>query len=286
MPELSEVLTLDYLRERGMVLSYAIVALVLFVIFMIGTFPYQEALTGALMPLGLEIAATSERPAIPLGAVLENVRLISLDHPSAPPIVQSESLKLTPALGMLIGRPAVNIRADMYGGRVWASVSRRGDITGLALDLSNIDLSRYPTSPSFAATIKGIVSGTASFENLGPTINSQNGAFTLEGHDLEYGLIKGFPPLRFSHLKTTCRLDQATLRVNALEGTGPDMTVSGSGVIHLGPTLALSMIEMTMRIMPTVAGRARLGMLFAFLPHPPDNRPYVFHGPLLMPQAN
>ena len=64
------------------------------------------------------------------------------------------------------------------------------------------------------------------------------------------------------------------------------MTVSGSGLIHMGPTVASSMMELTLRISPTVAGRVHLGVLFNFLPHPPDNRPYVFHGPLLMPSVS
>jgi type II secretion system protein N len=286
MPELAEVLNIDYLREHSMVLAYALGALFFFIIFAIGTFPYDEALTGALLPLGMEVTYTSERPAFPLGAVLENVRLINVERPSAPPLVQSESLKLSPELGTLFGRPSIGISADMYGGRVWASISRHSDMTSLDLEVRDIDLSRYGVSPAATSTLKGIVSGKASFAGLGPTLNSQTGNFTLEGRDLQIAPVQGVPPLRFARLKGSCQIDHATLRVNALEGNSPDMTISGSGVIHLGPTLAQSMMEMTMRISPTVAGRTRLGLLFAFLPHPPDNRPYIFHGPLLMPQAN
>ncbi len=64
------------------------------------------------------------------------------------------------------------------------------------------------------------------------------------------------------------------------------MTVSGSGLIHIGPTLARSMMELTLRITPTMAGRIHLAVLFNFLPHPPDSRPYIFHGPLLMPAVS
>jgi hypothetical protein len=117
-------------------------------------------------------------------------------------------------------------------------------------------------------------------------MNAQKGGIALDGHDLEFSVVKGFPALVFKSLKGSCTIDHATLRVNALEGRGPDMTISGSGVIHMGPTPAQSIMEMTLRISPTVAGRARLGLLFAFLPHPPDNRPYIFHGPLLLPQVS
>jgi type II secretion system protein N len=285
MPELGEVLTVDYWREHTLGLAYAVAALVLFLVFMIGTFPYDQALTGALMPLGLEVTYTSERPGFPLGAVFEDFRLLSADHPSAPPLVESESLKLYPALGMLIGRATVGLRAEMYGGRVWANVRRNGEAMALQLALTDVDLSRYPPPPALGTPIKGIVSGTADFQNLGSAMNEQKGNVSFEARQVEFSPIRGFP-LQFTRLAGSFNLDGQSLRVNALEGGGPDMAISASGVIHLGPTPAQTMIDITLRITPTMAGRTHLGALFAFLPHPPDNRPYILHGPLLMPQAS
>ncbi len=286
MPEFGGLLSLDYWREHSMALIYALAAMMLFVIFTIGTFPYDQALTGVLLPLGLKVSYRSERPAFPVGAVLQDVMLVSLDRPSAPPLVRSEALKLSPGLATLIGRPAIGMRADMYGGRVRARVRGEGDSIGIDLGLTDIDLARYPIPPTLGTTLKGIVSGQADFQDLGPAINAQKGDITLEGHGVEFSIVKGFPSLRFALLKGSCNIDHATLRINALFGSGPDMTISGSGVIHMGPTPAQSIMEMTLRIAPTVAGRARLGVLFAFLPHPPDDRPYIIHGPLLRPQAS
>jgi type II secretion system protein N len=284
MPDFAEALTVEYWREHSVALAYVLAALVFFVIFTIGTFPYDQALTGALSPLGLGISYSSERPGFPLGAVFEDFRLLSTDHPSEPALVESESLKIFPTAGTLIGRPAVGLSADMYGGRVWARLRRAGNATALALTLADIDLSRYPLPPGYNP-LKGIVSGKAYLESAGPALNAQNGDVSFESHEVEFSPIKGFP-LRFTTLRGSCNIDGATLRLNALEGNGPDMTISASGVIHLGPTLAQSIMEITMRVAPTVAGRTRLGVLFAFLPHPPDNRPYILHGPLLMPQAS
>ena len=286
MPEFGDLFSLDYWRAHSMVLVYALAGIALFVIFTIGTFPYDQALTGVLLPLRLKVSYESERPTFPVGAVLQDVMLISLDRPSAPPLARSEALKLTPGLGTLIGRPAIGMRADMYGGQIKGGVRRHGDSTGVDLVLTDIDLARYPIPSTLGTTLKGIVSGHAAFADITPAMNEQKGDITLEGHGLEFAVVKGFPSLRFATLRGSCTIDHATLRINALEGRGPDMTISGSGVIHMGPTPAQSIMEMTLRISPTVAGRARLGLLFAFLPHPPDNRPYIFHGPLLMPQAS
>ena len=286
MPEFGDLLRLDYWREHSIVAAYALAGLVLFAIFVVGTFPYDQALTGALVPLGFKLSYQDEHPAFPVGAVLEDVKLLSLDQPAAPPLIQTDALKLTPGMGTLIGRPGVAIHADLYGGTARVSVGRSGNLTKLIFDLSNIDLARYPLPPQFGAGLKGIVSANGNFQMVGQVIASQQGNLALDGHDLDFVLLKGLPPLRFRNLNASVQIDQATLRINDLQGSGPDMTVSGSGLIHMGPTVASSMMELTLRISPTVAGRARLGVLFAFLPHPPDNRPYIFHGPLLMPAVN
>lgn len=286
MPEIGEVLTLDYWRDHVTIVAYAAAGLVLFVIFTIGTFPYDRALTSALMPLGFKVSYDGEHPAFPVGAVLDDVKLVNLEQPGAPPLLHSEALKLTPGLGTLFGRPGVGLRADLYGGRARAMVRRSGGFTRLTFDLTSIDLSRYPIPSKLGATLKAIVSGSGDFETADSTMQNQKGNLVLDAHDLDLVVIRGFPAIKFSKLKGTFQIDRATLRVNALEGSGPDMAVSGDGLIHIGPTLAGSMMELTLRITPTVAGRAHLAMLFNFLPHPPDGRPYLFHGPLLMPAVS
>lgn len=286
MPEITEVLSLDYWRDHATVAAYAAAGLVLFVIFTIGTFPYDRALTSALVPLGFKVSYDGEHPAFPVGAVLDDVKLVNLEQPGAPPLLQSEALKLTPGLGTLIGRPGVGLRADLYGGRARATVRRSGGLTTLTFDLTNIDLSRYPIASKLGTALKGIVSGSGDFETADSTMQAQKGNVVLDGRDLDLVVIRGFPGLKFSKLKGSFQIDQATLRVNALEGSGPDMAVSGSGLIHIGPTLASSMMELTLRITPTMAGRIHLAALFNFLPHPPDGRPYIFHGPLLMPAVS
>jgi type II secretion system protein N len=285
MPEFRELLSLEFWRERTIVLFYGLAAVVLFVIFTIGTFPYDQALSGALLPMGLKVSYNSEHPAFPIGAVLEDVTVVNLQRPS-PPLVQSDALKLTPGIQTLIGRPAIGIRADMYGGRVWIKIRRHGDLTGLKMDLTNVNMARYPTASLLGLPLTGIVSGQADLETTGPSIDARKGAFALEGQNVDFVLLRGLPSFRFATFKANCTIEGRTLRVNSLEGRGPDMTVSGSGILHLAPTMAQTMIQMTLHISPTIAGRARLGILFNFLPHPPDNRPYIFHGPLLMPQVS
>jgi type II secretion system protein N len=286
MPEWREFLSLDYWREHAIVGAYALAALVLFVIFVIGTFPYDQALTGVLMPLGFKLSYMEEHPAFPIGAVLEDVKLVSLDQPATSPLLSSDSLKLTPGLGILIGRPGVGIHADLYDGTARVSVRRSANVTELFFNLNNINLARYPLPPSTGIGLKGIASADGNFAIADHQPSSQQGSATLDGRDLDFALMKGLPSFRFTSIKGSVQLDNATLRINSFQATGPDMNVSGSGLIHLGRTVASSMMELTLRISPTVAGRARLGILFAFLPHPPDNRPFLFHGPLMMPSVS
>ncbi len=198
MPEITEVLSLDYWRDHATVAAYAAAGLVLFVIFTIGTFPYDRALTSALVPLGFKVSYRGEHPAFPVGAVLDDVKLVSLEQPGAPPLLQSEALKLTPGLGTLIGRPGVGLRADLYGGRARVTVRRSGGLTTLTFDADQHRFVALPDAFKLATALKGIVSGSGDFETADSTMQAQKGNLVLDGHDLDLVVIRGFPGLKFS----------------------------------------------------------------------------------------
>jgi type II secretion system protein N len=286
MPELRELLSLDYWREHTLAVAYAGAGLLLFIIFVIGTFPYDRALTSALTPLGFKVSYSGERPAFPVGAVLDDVRLINLQEPGAPPLVHSEALKLTPGLGTLIGRPGIGIHADIYGGRVRATVRRAGEFTSLDFSLADIDMARYPLPPRLGLKLKGLISGNGNFEIRDRTTYSQTGNLSVDARNLNLAIGRVFPAINFTKAKGSFTVDHSTLRIDALEASGPDVSLSGSGVIHMGTTVANSTMQLTVRISPTAAGRSKLGILLGFLPHPPNNRPYILHGPLLAPSIS
>ena len=78
-------------------------------------------------------------------------------------------------------------------------------------------MARYPLPPEVGAGLKGIVSAKRRFSNGGPSYASQQGTLALDGHDLDFVLVKGLPTLRFRSLKGSLQIDQSTLRINDLK---------------------------------------------------------------------
>ena len=103
-----QYLSLDYWRAHSLELWYGIAGFVLFLIFLFATFPYAPAIKGVLAPLGLRFDSAEQELALPFGARLSNVSIRSLT-PGTPPIFQSRSVHIWPALGsLLLLRPGIS----------------------------------------------------------------------------------------------------------------------------------------------------------------------------------
>src|SRR2546421_5234407 len=125
---------LDLMRDHLLELAYAAAGLLLFLIFLLASFPYADALTGVLSPLGLSITNSGQQFAFPIGVRLNRVRVIdgSADHP----LLESDSMRVSPALmALLLGSPGVVVHADLYGGALKFRARKSGDGTTLMIDL-------------------------------------------------------------------------------------------------------------------------------------------------------
>ena len=74
-------LTAAFWREHLLLASYGIWGLFLFLVFLISSFPYRDALSGALSPAGLTLSYEDQHFHFPIGAEMENVRLVRLGNP-------------------------------------------------------------------------------------------------------------------------------------------------------------------------------------------------------------
>src|SRR5260370_22591788 len=103
---------LDLMRDHLIELAYGAAGLLLFLIFLLASFPYTGALTGVLSPLGLSITDGGQQFAFPIGVNLSRVRVIdgSPDHP----LFESDSMRVAPALmALMLGSPRVVVHADL-----------------------------------------------------------------------------------------------------------------------------------------------------------------------------
>jgi type II secretion system protein N len=283
MPELNELLSVDFWHEHLLAVSYVGAGLLLFIVFVIAGFPYDRALTGTLAPMGLQLSYSDQHLRFPIGSVLENVTLLDMHQPGGEPVFQSDRVALAPGLGTLIGRPGIHVDADAYDGQARVTLQQSGNLSTIGFDLKEVDLSRYPLPTRYGVSVRGIVSAKGNLRVDDVTKISQDGAMTLLIRELAVGMGRALPRISFSRLDAELTIRHGVVTVDRLEGSGPDAALSVHGTVHLGPTAQLTTVDLSARITPTAIGRARLGFLLGFLPHPPDSRPYVIRGSLAAP---
>jgi type II secretion system protein N len=273
-----------FARAHRHAIVYSAFGAAVFIASLAATFPYTATLTALLRPLSLSFTSSSQSFNLPLGAVLSDVRLVSLEAAS-PYEIESPDVTLSPALGaLLLGEPGVRLHAQLYGGTVGATVYRKGSRIGIGFGLSDIGLARITALRTMGASVLGRLSGGGWAEIAGNDAAAATGEIDFRTVDLTVLVAQGFAPIRLGNVEGKLKLTRGgALRISKLSGHGRDGAISGHGTIRLGPNAAQSRIDLALTLEPSEEGRKRLGVLFGLLPHPPDSRPYLLSGPLLAP---
>jgi type II secretion system protein N len=259
----------------------------LFVAFLAASFPYGDTLASILAPYNLKVVYQSQHMSAPIGAALINVRLISTADPSGQALVQSSEVRLAPTIGSLFfGRPGLNVRADLYGGTVSASIHRKGAMVDLSFAIRSVSLEDSDPLHELGALMSGHISGAGSAEISDDEIAQDTGQLALSADDLSVSVMSGFPPIRLGALTGNVRLVDGTLKISGVEGHGADVNLKADGTVELAQNVADSAIDLKVFLDPTPEGRARLRLFLGFLPHPPGSAPYLVRGPLAAPSIS
>jgi type II secretion system protein N len=276
-----------FLRGRRAIISYAILGALLFVAFLAASFPYGDTLTSILAPYKLKVVYQSQHMSAPIGAALINVRLISTADPSEQALVQSSEVRLAPTIGSLFfGRPGLNVRADLYGGTVSASIHRKGSMVDLTFAIRSVSLEDSDPLHELGALMSGHISGAGSAEISDAEITQDTGQLALSADDLSVNVMSGFPPIRLGVLTGNVRLVDGTLKISGVEGHGADVNLKADGTVELSQNVPDSPVDLRVFLDPTPEGRARLRLLLGFLPHPPGSAPYLVRGRLAAPSIS
>lgn len=276
-----------FVREHLRVLVYAGFGLAVFVVSLAATFPYAATLSALLTPLSLRLSSAGEGFSPPLGAALNDVRLLSIE-PAAPFEVESSHVTLAPAYGaLLLGEPGVRVHAQLYGGALRVTVYRRGGRIGLSFSLSDMGLARIAALHALGGSVLGRLSGDGWARLEGNDPMAASAQLDFRAADLTISVARGFAPIRLGAVNGSLSLAHGALEVARLDGHGPDGVLAGRGTVRLGPDAARSKLDLRLTLEPSPAGRSRLGVLLRLLPHPPGPRePYVLTGPLLSPSIS
>ncbi len=280
MVELRDVLNRDFWRAHATEAAYIGAAAVLFAIFLVATFPYSDAVSGVLAPAGLALKSADQRVSFPFGAELEDVRLISLTSPGAP-LLESERIKVTPALGsLLLFHPGVNATAAMSGGVVKVSAHRGGDGTHVAFDLDALNLAQSRGLAAIGASLAGTLSGAGELVLATDDSGSQSGDVTLKADGMNLRVGPGMPAIKFGDVTAKLKLAGAVLMVEELKSSAGDLTLDGHGTIRPAADWRQSPIRLNVRMGLSADAQSRLQFLVAMLPHPPGDEPYEIGGTL------
>jgi type II secretion system protein N len=277
-------LSLDYWRAHLLELLYGVAGFVLFLVFLFATFPYAPAIKGLLSPLGLRFDSAEQQLALPFGARLDNVSIRSLTA-GAPPIFQSHSVHIWPALGsLLLLHPGISGDADSYGGSLWFNVHRLGAGAKVSFDATKLDLASLHVLKQIGAALGGELfgDGKVAINPVSPTDNSG------EAHLIAKGFLIRIPgpmaAIRLGEVDLKVRLDQGILHVEELKSSEGDLAIDGHGSIRLdNEDWHQSALALELMLTPAPTARQRLAFLINFLPHPPNGVPYKLDGTIASP---
>ncbi len=284
MPDYKQYLSLDYWRAHQLEVSYGIAAFILFLGFLFATFPYAPALKGAMSSIGLRFNSSEQSFAFPFGVRLDNVSIRSTT-PGTPPLFESASVRVWPALGsLMLLRPGISASAQAYSGMLYVQVHRKGDQAIVGFEADKIDLASVHLLRQIGAALGGELSGDGEI-SVDPASPADNdGTARLHAKGFMIRIPGPMPPLGLGEVDLKVHLNPGELLIQQLKSSGGDIAIDGAGSIHIDQyDWHESKLALQFTLTPTPTARQRLGFLLNFLPHPPGTGPYKLGGTISSP---
>jgi len=277
-------------------LLYVIYTVVLFVVFLLVTFPHDLLVRRALSsvktgPVNVDFNAVNF--AWHKGYELSGLRLGGNDEQA--PLLECSHLWVRPSLSALVhGNPyALQLSAELYGGSAQGDFSlNNGAIVG-SLQWRDLRLSRYRTLTSLIdeGQLEGRVSGQLNFEARTGNANAgqATGEITLDGATLTSAKVQGFtvPDLKFRQTKLKFVAHPGRFEIQDFNAAG-DVDVQGSGQIALREPLSESTLNLRATVETSLATPDPLKALVALIPRAPgakQDAPITITGTLGRPKS-
>ena len=275
-------------RGRFTIIAGALIGMAVFAAFLVADFPYSDTLTSMLAPYQLKLTYQSQRLSPPIGAKLTNVQLFSTAGTGDEALLQSPAVTLAPTFAaLLLGRPGMHVRADLYGGTVHVTLYQHADNVDLNFSLDSLKLAQSAPLRQIGAILDGNLSGAGTAHIAGPNLREDRAMMAIAGEDLAVSIVQGFPSIHLGTLTGNLQLDHGESRLAEIVAHGADLDLKAAGTIQLGDTPDDSTIDVTFYLNPTRSGRDHFGFFLKLLPHPPGpDAPYRIRGDLRSPSID
>ncbi len=283
-------------RRRLVLAAYGIFATILFVAFVSASFPYADAISTVLAPMGLKVVFERQAMCFPIGARLQDVSLMSVRNEQL--LLQTPDVTVSPGLAwFFLGQLSIKMRAHIFGGVLDVNVRQSARTTTVNFELASLNLARIgspaialavatqpendgdgPSPYKLAESLSGELSGRGSAQLTGQDIVDASASMMLYGRDVKAALISGLPPLELGVIGGQVLLDQRVATFQNVTADGADGALEANGQILLAPNIANSTAQLTISLKPSAKGRLGFAFFLDALPHPPAQGPYHLQG--------
>jgi type II secretion system protein N len=266
-------------------LLYGLYTGVLFIIFLIANFPYDEIVqrfvkSVDLSEQGLRLQVGGGRFAWWRGYELQRVRIMSTDGAAdALPLFEASSIYVRPGFdGLLRGQiNSVNVLGSLYGGQVDGMLAMGEGMRRVMITIDGLQLHRYPTIASLLqlqdGAVAGELSGVVTIEAHGTDVaeTRAEAALDLDKASLtDATLTNGLtlPALHFDKAAMKLSLQGGRVELQELDANGPELRLSANGQIALRQPVSDSVLNLKLTALPGADSPEEVRTLLSLLPQP------------------
>jgi type II secretion system protein N len=262
-------------------LLYIGYTLVLFVIFLLITFPHELLVRRALTALNrgavevdFKSLALTYRGYDIVGARVAPVADDQL------PYFECSHLWVRPSLSALVrGNPyGLLMSAEVYGGQARAQVDVAGGGINGTLQWRDLDLSRYRplTALLDEGKLGGKVSGQLTFEarRITPGAGQGTGELSIDGANITAAKVRGFtvPDVKLRQARSKFQVRPGHIELQEFQTTG-DINAQGSGQITPRDPIEESVLNLRATLVTGLETPDAIKGLVALIPRPPGTKP-------------
>jgi type II secretion system protein N len=204
------------------------------------------------------------------GFKLHNVRLFNLDEPKRPVLELASVSARATLLPLVLGRAGVNLAADIYGGKVEASIRNRGDTTWVRGRIADVNLENIDgIQRALQVPLKGEINAEFDLELL-PTLIQHVGniSIAVSGLHLQPGQLMGAfsnPGVHFGNVHGAMLLENGRLLFDRFAGDGQDVKLIVDGSIALADPFTFSRLDLSLKLNLSARMEETFGYAFPLL---------------------
>jgi type II secretion system protein N len=265
---------------RAPLLLYAAFTAILFVVFLVATFPHDllvRRILSEALPRTLAVDLRGSSVGWGLAASIDDLRLLQSAGDPKAPVLAVEGLRVAPSLlGLLTGSPyPLRTSARLYGGTLQATLDTRPASLDIDARLTDLDLGRYVGLPAFAeGVLRGRVNTAVTLRGDADRPNTLDGTVAFSASQLAAeGLkVRGLtlPDLHFSQAQVGGTVTKGRLTITELRGAGEEVSVAGEGSVLLRMPLTNSVLNLDLTLTPAANAPEGLKLALNLLPGSTD----------------